>query len=118
MSGYSSHEGNYCYLPQKSTLYVTIVTCGIGAKIWQAYRMKDTEAFATALAKTLHTLRTDQGLSMEELAVKAGITRPAISMYESGDRNPSVHVLYSISKALGMKTSMLIAMVEVAEKES
>lgn len=76
--------------------------------------MKDTEAFTDALAKTLYSLRTEKGLSMEELAVKAGITRPAISMYESGDRNPSVHVLYRIAKALGLKISKLIAMVEVS----
>ncbi len=80
--------------------------------------MKDTEAFTNALAKTLYALRTEKGLSMEELAVKAGITRPAISMYESGDRNPSVHVLYRISNALGLKTSKLIAMVEAVETKN
>jgi len=75
--------------------------------------MEDTEAFAEALAKTLYTLRAEKGLSMEELAVKAGVTRPAISMYETQDRNPSVHVLYRVAKALDMKTSELLAMVEV-----
>ena len=74
--------------------------------------MKDHDAFSSALATTLQTLRKEQGLSMEELAVKAGITRPAISMYESKDRNPSVLVLHQIATALGMKTSELISLAE------
>jgi transcriptional regulator with XRE-family HTH domain len=73
------------------------------------------EAFTSALAHTLQSLRKEQGLSMEELAVKAGITRPAISMYESEDRNPSVLVLYRIASALGMKTSELIQLAEEAD---
>jgi transcriptional regulator with XRE-family HTH domain len=70
------------------------------------------DVFSSALARTLQTVRKEQGLSMEELAVKAGITRPAISMYESEDRNPSILILYRIATALGMKTSELISLVE------
>lgn len=46
--------------------------------------------------------RTAAGLSLRELAEKAGISAMAISKYETGKSTPSSGVLLSLSKALGV----------------
>ena len=43
--------------------------------------------------ETLKSLRKQKGLTQEEFAKQAGISRSAIGMYESGKREPSFEVL-------------------------
>lgn len=51
----------------------------------------------------LHELRDQRktlGLSQEEVAKKAGITRPELSKIESGKRNATLATLMSIAQAM------------------
>ena len=44
----------------------------------------------------LRQLRTDSGMSQEELAKRLGLAKSTISMYESGSREPSLEILEAI----------------------
>ena len=45
--------------------------------------------------------RQDKGLSQEELARRAGVSRQTINMIERGDFNPSLHLCLGICRILG-----------------
>ena len=45
--------------------------------------------------------RQDKGLSQEELARLAGVSRQTINMIERGDFNPSLHLCLAICRILG-----------------
>jgi len=64
--------------------------------------------------KTVRKLRTDRGMSQEELAFESGLTRNYISILELGQQSPSLDTLYALAKALDMSVTSLI---EQAEKE-
>jgi transcriptional regulator with XRE-family HTH domain len=49
------------------------------------------------------------GLTQSEFAAKSGITQPALSMYVSGDRTPSIDVLLKISKAFKISIEDILA---------
>ena len=56
----------------------------------------------------LKTLREDKGLTQEELAKKARLTKPYISQLETGARkNPSLPALQRIARALGVPVAKL-----------
>ena len=46
--------------------------------------------------------RMDLGMSLTELAEKAGVTRQTIGLIEAGDFNPSLNLCISICVALGV----------------
>lgn len=54
------------------------------------------------IGERIKQARTAAGLSLRELAEKAGISAMAISKYETGKSTPSSGVLLSLSKALGV----------------
>ncbi|GEE01632.1 XRE family transcriptional regulator [Gordonia spumicola] len=60
------------------------------------------------VAAALKRERTRAGLSITELARRAGIGKSTLSQLESGDGNPSVETLWSISVALGIQFSALV----------
>lgn len=45
--------------------------------------------------------RQDKGLSQEELARQAGVSRQTINMIERGDYNPSLNLCLGICRILG-----------------
>jgi ribosome-binding protein aMBF1 (putative translation factor) len=49
---------------------------------------------------SLSSLRRSAGLSQKELASRIGTVQPVISMYESGEREPSLKAIYGLAKAL------------------
>jgi len=55
------------------------------------------------LAERLRLARTMAGLSMRELAEKAGISYQAVGFYEKRQRTPSSAVLLKLAKALGVR---------------
>lgn len=60
------------------------------------------------LSTVLKKLREEKGLTQEELAKLAGVTKPYVSMIESGDRKrPSLPVLKRLAKALGVPVKTL-----------
>jgi transcriptional regulator with XRE-family HTH domain len=54
-------------------------------------------------------LRTDRGLTQEQVAQKAGVTKNYITMLETGARKtPSLPVLKRLAKALGVPVTELL----------
>ncbi|MBD1321250.1 helix-turn-helix domain-containing protein [Gordonia hankookensis] len=60
------------------------------------------------VAASLKRERTRAGLSIGELARRAGIGKSTLSQLESGDGNPSVETLWALSTALGLQFSALL----------
>ncbi|AKQ07449.1 transcriptional regulator [Bacillus phage Pavlov] len=60
--------------------------------------------------------RDKAGLSQTELADKLGVDKATINRYEKGTRQPSVEMLYKISKVLNVSIDNLIK--GVKENES
>lgn len=56
--------------------------------------------------------RVATGLSQEELASRAGLSRNYISLLELNEKSPTVQVLLRICKALEIKASKVIARIE------
>ena len=62
----------------------------------------------TAFAERLAKLRTNKGLSQQQLAVRLGVKHSAVSYYESGDRLPSYDVLIEMSRVFSVTTDYLL----------
>lgn len=60
------------------------------------------------VAASLKRERTRAGLSLTELARRAGIGKSTLSQLESGEGNPSVETLWALSTALGVQFSALL----------
>ena len=56
----------------------------------------------------LRELRTERGISMSELARRAGVGKGSLSEIESGRRNPTVETLYAICRPLGVPLTALL----------
>jgi len=61
------------------------------------------EAFAEVLRKT----RAEVGISQAELAERSGLTRTYVSFLERGERQPTLHTLVHIGRALGTDASRM-----------
>lgn len=48
-------------------------------------------------------LRTDLGMTQEDLAEKSGVRRETIVFLEQGKYNPSLGLAYTVAKTLGKK---------------
>ncbi|MBE6161922.1 helix-turn-helix transcriptional regulator [Clostridium cochlearium] len=70
-----------------------------------------------ALAIVLKKNRINYGLSQEELAYKCNLDRTYISLLERGKRNPTINVIFSISKNLELEASEFIKQVEYLIKK-
>lgn len=75
-----------------------------------------TDDYASKIQAAIVTLLMEelkkQGVSHEKLAIKAGISRTAISHLESGRSQPSLRVSINISNALGISFSELARQTE------
>lgn len=65
-----------------------------------------------SLGEELRKSRLGVGMTQEELAFKADISRNYVSLLELGEKSPTVHVLLRICKALGVRASTIIARIE------
>jgi len=61
------------------------------------------------IAASLQRERRRAGLSLAELARRAGVAKSTMSQLESGNANPSVETLWAISTALDIPFSRLVA---------
>src|SRR5260370_34169694 len=69
----------------------------------------DTAAEVVALiAASLRRERARAGLSLTELARRAGIAKSTLSQLEAGTGNPSVETLWGLAVALGVPFSRLV----------
>ena len=69
----------------------------------------DTAADVVArIAASLRRERARTGLSLTELARRAGIAKSTLSQLESGTGNPSVETLWALAVALGVPFSRLV----------
>lgn len=62
--------------------------------------------------KVLRELRTEKGLSQEKLAEYCDLDRTYISLLERGHRQPTITTVFKIAKALEIKASELVKVVE------
>src|SRR5262249_29830605 len=65
-------------------------------------------ALVAQIAATLRRERTRAGISLTELARRAGIAKSTLSQLESGSGNPSVETLWALGTALGVPFSRLV----------
>jgi transcriptional regulator with XRE-family HTH domain len=63
---------------------------------------------AQTFGENLREARRAAGLSQEELAKRAGIDRPTISVYEHGKREPNMSTLVKLARALGVPAEALV----------
>src|SRR6185436_17427163 len=66
------------------------------------------EAPLATIASALRRERERVGLSLTELAKRAGIAKSTLSQLESGTGNPSVETLWALGVALGVPFSQLV----------
>jgi transcriptional regulator with XRE-family HTH domain len=64
------------------------------------------------LGDELRIARLKAGLTQEELAHRAGVTRNYVSMLELDQSSPTVETLLRVCNALGIKASKVISKVE------
>lgn len=62
-----------------------------------------------AVVEKLIDRRLKQGLSQSELAAKLGTKQSAISRFESGATNPTIHFLYKVADALDTKLKITVS---------
>lgn len=60
------------------------------------------------LGPRLHQLRKRKKLTLDELAVLAGVSRSMVSQVERGVNNPTFATLWNITRALGVELSELV----------
>lgn len=65
----------------------------------------------------IRTLRMKWGLTAEELAARAKVTRATVAKIESGNGNPTIETLAALSRVFQMPVSELIRMAETAHCE-
>lgn len=61
-----------------------------------------------AFGQRIQTLRKSGGLTQEELAASCDLSPTYIGYIENGHRNPSLKVIYSLARGLGVPPSALI----------
>lgn len=60
------------------------------------------------LGRSLRIARADRGLSLGEIAERAGLSKSILSRIERGDGNPSIETLWRISHALDVPLGALL----------
>lgn len=66
------------------------------------------ETLQQAIARSLRRERTRTGMSLTELARRAGVAKSTLSQLEQGLGNPSVETLWAVGDALGVPFSRLV----------
>lgn len=65
--------------------------------------------FNIPMAYRIRELRELKGWTQGQLALRTGLTQGAISLYESGQREPAFDVGLKIAEALGVKPDKLVS---------
>lgn len=67
------------------------------------------DAGAAEVGPRVRALRAERGISLSELARRAGIGKATLSGLEAGTRNPTLETLYAVTTALGLPLTALVA---------
>ncbi|WP_377268818.1 helix-turn-helix domain-containing protein [Peterkaempfera sp. SMS 1(5)a] len=67
-----------------------------------------TEPYAAEIGRRIRQLRTRRGLSLSELALRAGVGKATLSGLEAGTRNPTVETLYAITAQLAVPLAAVL----------
>ncbi|MFF0743194.1 helix-turn-helix domain-containing protein [Streptomyces sp. NPDC004111] len=65
-------------------------------------------AFVTGIGGRIRELRAERGLTLSELALRAGIGKATLSGLEAGTRNPTLETLYAVAGRLGVPLAALL----------
>jgi XRE family transcriptional regulator, regulator of sulfur utilization len=65
----------------------------------------------------IRTLRSKRGLTAEQLAEKAGVTRVTVAKIEGGEGNPTLDTIRALSNVFQLSASELIRLAEVDQCE-
>lgn len=65
-----------------------------------------------SLAEHLRTLRTDSGLTLQDLAARSGVSRATLSRIENGEVSPTAETLGRLASAFSLPLSQLLAPME------
>ena len=68
------------------------------------------------LYEKLYELRRASGMSQEELAEKLGVSRQAVSKWESGRSDPSTTNLIALAKLFGVEPEELLRAAEAKDE--
>ena len=60
----------------------------------------------------IRMLRETKGLTQEDVAKRAEMERTSITNIENGTQGTPLHILFALSKALGMKASRIVNQIE------
>ncbi len=67
--------------------------------------------------RILRELRTERGLSQEELGFESNYHRTYISQLERGQKNPSLKAIFRLARVLGIRPSEMIRRIESRVEE-
>ncbi len=80
-----------------------------GCRCWRGAAVAAAASpLVTQIAAALRRERARAGISLTELARRAGIAKSTLSQLESGSGNPSVETLWALGTALGVPFSRLV----------
>jgi transcriptional regulator with XRE-family HTH domain len=68
------------------------------------------------IGRIIRTLRTTAGMTQKELASRLDLSASALSLIESGDREPTIATLKAVSRTLGVPISVLFVESEEAHE--
>lgn len=74
--------------------------------------MEQASNIRSRLAQRLFSLRSEKGLSLDQLGASSGISRATLSRIENAEVSPNADTLAAICNSFGLPLSKLMAMVE------
>jgi transcriptional regulator with XRE-family HTH domain len=69
-------------------------------------------------AENLQLARQRLGLSQQQLALRCGLSRTEISLFERRARSPRLEMIVALSKALGLESGELLEGLQAPESRS
>ncbi len=78
-------------------------------------RSFEESAHRRAFGDQVRRLRSEHGLTQEDLAERAGVHRSYLAAVETGMRNPTLDVIVKIARGLGVPAARLFAGVPVRD---
>src|SRR5690606_15396330 len=76
------------------------------------HRVPSPEAVAAAVARNMRRLRTRRGWSLDQLAVRSGVSKGMLVHLEQARTNPSLGTLCKVAETLGVSLAGLVELHE------